>query len=111
MRMTPHQFRHFAAKLMLEHNPGAYPAAGHLLGHRNPKTTTNFYSGIDTMTAGRHFDRIIAEERTKAPPATRRAAPTSRAPKPTKPPPPHQPKSSKPVLQASSQGAFDFASS
>lgn len=63
VRMTPHQFRHFAAKLLLEHSPGAFAAAGQLLGHRNLKTTTNFYTGIDTMTAGRHFDRILAAER------------------------------------------------
>jgi integrase len=63
VRMTPHQFRHFAAKLMLEHSPGAFSATSQLLGHRNHKTTVKFYSGIDTLTAGRHFDGILAAER------------------------------------------------
>ena len=65
IHMTPHQFRHFDAKLMLEHNPGAYAAVGHFLGHRNPKTTVSFYTGIDTMTAGRHFDAILTAERSR----------------------------------------------
>jgi integrase len=78
VRMTPHQFRHFAAKLLLEHSPGAFAAAGQLLGHRNPKTTINFYAGIDTLTAGRHFDTILAAERARTVgakrPRTRRSA-------------------------------------
>jgi integrase len=65
VRMTPHQFRHFAAKLMLEHSPGAFSATSQLLGHRNHKTTVKFYSGIDTLTAGRHFDGILAAERAR----------------------------------------------
>jgi integrase len=78
VRMTPHQFRHFAAKLLLEHSPGAFAAASQLLGHRNPKTTINFYAGIDTLTAGRHFDTILAAERARTVgakrPRTRRSA-------------------------------------
>ncbi|MBV8613974.1 MAG: site-specific integrase, partial [Acetobacteraceae bacterium] len=65
VRMTPHQFRHFAAKLLLEHSPGAFAAAGQLLGHRNTQTTVAFYAGVDTLTAGRHFDGILAAERAR----------------------------------------------
>jgi integrase len=72
VRMTPHQFRHFAARLMLAHSPGAFAATGHLLGHRNLQTTTKFYAGLDTLTAGRHFDRILAAERAPTPAARKR---------------------------------------
>ena len=72
VHITPHQFRHFAAKLMLEHSPGAFAATSQLLGHRNLQTTLKFYTGIDTLTAGRHFDRILAAERARTLPAASR---------------------------------------
>jgi integrase len=77
--MTPHQFRHFAAKLMLEYSPGAFAATSQLLGHRNPKTTINFYAGIDTLTAGRHFDGILAAERGRTMSAGRRSGGRAKA--------------------------------
>jgi integrase len=51
--LTPHQFRHLAAKIILDEHPGAYELVRQLLGHKNAKTTTNFYAGIDTRRAGR----------------------------------------------------------
>jgi integrase len=72
--MTPHQFRHFAAKLMLEHSPGAHGATSHLLGHRNLKTTVAFYSGLDSLSAGRQFDAILQREQARAVPPRRRRA-------------------------------------
>jgi integrase len=60
VKITPHQFRHLAAKIILDANPGAYELVRQLLGHRNLKTTTNFYAGIDTRRAGRaHADLIM----------------------------------------------------
>ena len=60
MKLTPHQFRHLAAKIVLDANPGAYELVRQLLGHKNLKTTTNFYAGIDTRRAGRaHADLIM----------------------------------------------------
>ena len=60
VRLTPHQFRHLAAKIILDANPGAYELVRQLLGHKNMKTTTNFYAGIDTRRAGRaHADLIM----------------------------------------------------
>jgi integrase len=72
VRMSAHQFRHFTAKLMLEHSPGAFQATSQLLGHRNVETTINLYAEIDTLTAARHFDRILATERTQTLSASRR---------------------------------------
>jgi integrase len=61
MKLAPHQFRHIAAKIILDVNPGAYELVRQLLGHKNMKTTTNFYAGIDTRRAGRaHADLIMA---------------------------------------------------
>jgi integrase len=60
VKITPHQFRHLAAKIALDANPGAYELVRQLLGHKNLRTTTNNYAGIDTRRAGRaHADLIM----------------------------------------------------
>ena len=60
INMTPHQFRHWCAKIILDHNPGAYELVRQMLGHTSLKTTTSFYAGIDTRRAGRaHADLIM----------------------------------------------------
>jgi integrase len=59
VRMTPHQFRHLAAKIILDENPGAYELVRELMGHKNMQTTTNFYAGIDTRRAGRAHSELI----------------------------------------------------
>src|SRR5262249_18794062 len=41
VQMTPHQFRHLAAKIILDEHPGAYELVRQLLTHKNAKTTTN----------------------------------------------------------------------
>ena len=59
VKLTPHQFRHLAAKIHLDANPGAYELVRQLLGHRALRTTTRFYAGVDTRRAGRaHADLI-----------------------------------------------------
>jgi integrase len=63
VRLTPHQFRHLAAKIILDHNPGAYELVRELMGHKNMQTTTNFYAGIDTRRAGRAHLELIAKIR------------------------------------------------
>ena len=66
VKLTPHQFRHLAAKINLDANPGAYELVRQLLGHKNMKTTTNFYAGIDTRRAGRaHADLLMKLRDTK----------------------------------------------
>jgi len=60
VKVTPHQFRHLAAKIILDANPGAYELVRQLLGHTSLKTTTSFYAGIDTRRAGRaHADLVM----------------------------------------------------
>lgn len=59
VRLTPHQFRHLAAKIILDAHPGAYELARQLLGHTSASTTSMFYAGIDTRRAGRaHADLV-----------------------------------------------------
>lgn len=69
--LTPHQFRHLAAKLMLTDDPGSYEAVRQLLGHRNMKTTTNAYAGLDMARAATFYDHVLRRSRGDANPASR----------------------------------------
>jgi integrase len=57
--LTPHQFRHLNAKILLDAEPGSFETVKQLLGQKNIRTTTNFYAGIDSRRAGRHQQRLI----------------------------------------------------
>jgi integrase len=63
INLSPHQFRHITAKIVLDANPGAYELVRQLLGHKNFKTTTNFYAGIDTRRAGRAHAELLMKLR------------------------------------------------
>jgi integrase len=64
--ISAHQFRHIAAKLMLD-DEADYETVKQLLGHQNLKTTVNHYAGLDTRRAGRRHaalvERAMAERR------------------------------------------------
>jgi site-specific recombinase XerD len=59
MRINPHLFRHVAAKLYLDANPGGYEVERRVLGQRSIDTTVRFYTGLETASAVRHFDATI----------------------------------------------------
>lgn len=59
IHMTPHQFRHFAATVILDANPGAYAVVADLLGHKNLKTTIGFYAGRRTRQAAQVYDALL----------------------------------------------------
>jgi integrase len=63
LRVHPHLFRHIAAKLFLDANPGAYEVVRRVLGHRSIDTTVAFYTGLETPAAVRHFDKTILDLR------------------------------------------------
>jgi len=70
LRLTVHQFRHAAAKVLLDREPGNFETLKHLLGHRNLKSTLDFYAEVQTTNAGRHYDDIILGIRGRATPET-----------------------------------------
>ena len=57
--LTPHQFRHVSAKVVLDAEPGSFETVRQLLGHKTLKTTTRFYAGIDSRRAARHHQHLI----------------------------------------------------
>ena len=57
--LTPHQFRHLSAKILLDAEPGAFETVRQCLGHRSIKTSANAYAGIDSRRAARHQQRLI----------------------------------------------------
>jgi integrase len=63
MKINPHLFRHAGAKLYLDANPGSYEVVRRVLAHRSISTTTNFYTGLESASAVRHFDAMILKRR------------------------------------------------
>jgi integrase len=59
LRMTVHAFRHVAAKIYLDRNPGAYALVSRLLGHRSIQTTMCAYTGLESKAAGIAYDQEI----------------------------------------------------
>ncbi len=68
----PHLFRHIAAKLYLDANPGAYGVIRLVHGHKSVETTLQFYCGTETSAAMRHFDEHVLKLREHLPPARAR---------------------------------------
>ena len=48
-----------AAALMLQHDPGNYEWVRRVLGHKNIRTTINFYIGLETTQASERFGQIV----------------------------------------------------
>jgi len=59
IRITPHQFRHIAAKLLLDRCPGAYELVRKLLGHKQTSTAYEHYSGREAKAAGQLYTDIV----------------------------------------------------
>ena len=63
IRLTPHQFRHVAAKLLLDARPGHYEVVRKLLGHKNLSTVYESYSGTETQAAINLYDDVILDRK------------------------------------------------
>ncbi len=63
IEMNAHLFRHLAAKLYLEANPGAYGVVRMLLGHKSIETTIKAYCGTEYAAAFKAYDDVIAGRR------------------------------------------------
>ena len=59
LRLSTHQFRHLAALVGLDAEPGNFEGIKQLLGHKSIRTTVDFYAGINTRRAARHHQRLI----------------------------------------------------
>jgi integrase len=59
LEVHTHLFRHIAAKLFLDANPGCYEVVRLVLGHKSMKTTLSFYTGLEHAAAARHFDANV----------------------------------------------------
>lgn len=62
-KLSPHQFRHLAARAFLRAFPGHYEEVRQLLGHASITTTVRHYSGIETESSARRFDEIVLNRR------------------------------------------------
>jgi integrase len=67
VRVTCHQFRHAAAAIILRHDPGNYEFVRRVLGHKSIKTTRDFYIGLESIEANRHFGKILRRELERQP--------------------------------------------
>jgi hypothetical protein len=57
--MSPHQFRHLSAKVLLDAQPGAFEIVRQILGHKRDSTTVSLYAGVDSRRAARHHQHLI----------------------------------------------------
>jgi integrase len=77
IKITPHQFRHLAAKIHLDANPGHYEVVRQFLGHKTLRTTTRAYAGPNTRGAGKAHAELISKLRQVPPKVRLRAASTN----------------------------------
>lgn len=66
LEINPHLFRHLAAMIWLDANPGSYEAARRLLGHSATSYTISVYTGMEVRSATRAFSDLISTRRGKA---------------------------------------------
>ena len=64
LTVNPHLFRHAGAKIFLDQRPGQYEVVRQVLRHRSIETTTSFYAGAETRSAGQHYAAVIDRLRT-----------------------------------------------
>jgi integrase len=67
LEMPAHRFRHAVGKIFLDRNPGQYEVVRQLLGHKNIKTTIEFYAGAEGAAAARHYSATILKLRDRNP--------------------------------------------
>jgi integrase len=69
--LTPHQFRHLSAKVILDADPGGFETAKQVLGHKSIKTTVGAYAGIDSRRAARRHHYLVEQALATQMPARR----------------------------------------
>lgn len=61
IRMSPHLFRHFVAKIVAELHPELLPDVSRMLGHKSFNTTYQSYLGTETPAASRRISALLKE--------------------------------------------------
>ncbi len=69
--LTPHQFRHLSAKVVLDAEPGGFETVKQFLGHKSIKTTVGAYAGIDSRRAARRHQHLVEQALAAEMPARR----------------------------------------
>ena len=59
VRLTPHNFRHVAAFILLSKFPGGYEQVRRLLGHKNGSTAVDHYVGLESDAAHKMFTQLL----------------------------------------------------
>src|ERR1019366_8474426 len=59
--LSSHQFRHLAARVVLDAEPGSFETVRQFLGHKSLRTTVGAYAGVDSRRAARHHQRLVEE--------------------------------------------------
>lgn len=77
--VNPHLFRHLAAKLLLQNNPGHYELVRRILGHADTSTVWQTYVGFEADGATRLLAETVNDR--KAPPAPKARKQTKLWPK------------------------------
>ena len=67
VRLTPHQFRHFVSKLILDSHPGYYELVRKLLGHKSHSAAYENYSGTEQKSAFAFYDKTVLDRRSGEP--------------------------------------------
>lgn len=57
--VSPHQFRHLAARQFLREFPRHYEEIRQILGHATTETTMRSYAGIESESAIRRQDEVL----------------------------------------------------
>lgn len=68
LEVNAHLMRHIGAKIYLTRHPHAYEVVRRVLRHTTMDTTIDFYTGLESTAAARHFDDVILSERNAAVP-------------------------------------------
>jgi integrase len=61
VQLSSHQFRHLAALVILNLEPGNFETVKQLLGHASLRTTVSAYTGVDARRAARHHQRLVEQ--------------------------------------------------
>jgi len=63
LAVNVHLFRALGAKIYLDQHPGGYEIVRRTLGHKQLSTTTAAYTGMESVSAAKHFDQTIRQRR------------------------------------------------